>query len=664
MTGKGSCLHEVGPAVLASSVCRLHYTGRLQAKRALIDRAVPAALPAIPVTRKTSQPNYITDLGLRIYAEAAEFLRLHVDLNPELRDSTMLEFGSAVAEIAAAWKSGELTERELSAYLDATVSLAGDWTHANEIVRATCTGDRMPDSYLLCTYAGAICAATDQPARLDTPESSPARLLLRAVEAASSPVDKCFGLLRVAAWKLKRKKRRDECLHHLEQIRSLAGDAWRNRRVSSADRDLIHAVCDNLQAFAEFLSGDVDAAVATINRALRLVRNDEWVAVEHDAALRYRTQIRTNVAQLRWKTGDRPGVQPRWTVPGARAQPPRCCSGQCTTRSGSMRRSVPENCTPALEVRDVSRVFSRGERAVEAVRAVSLQIDSGRTTVVLGPNGAGKTTLVRMCATLLTPTSGRIAVAGVDAVQNPRSARKHVGLVLGGDRGFYLRATADENLSYFASLMQVPVRRRRMVIDQVLAEVGLTERRRDKVETYSRGMRQRLHLARGLLADPPLILMDEPTIGLDPEAALALRELVARLNHSSRSILLTTHYLHEAQALADEVVVIMSGEVVVRGAVRDVADAAGVGDVTTLQVHSAPAELIARIGEIAGVLDVQCDEIVGQRSLTIAWAAGPSKPQDVLETCRDAMPTAVVTRPATLEEAYLALVGRRRETVP
>lgn len=314
---------------------------------------------------------------------------------------------------------------------------------------------------------------------------------------------------------------------------------------------------------------------------------------------------------------------------------------------------------PVLDARELRRSFGRGARAIEAVRSVSLQIAAGRTTVVLGPNGAGKTTLVRMLATLLIPSSGQIMIDGVDAVAAPREARKRLGLVLGGDRGFYLRATAEENLRYFGGLVQVPRRRLRQKMDEVLSDVGLAERRHDKVETYSRGMRQRLHIARGLLADPRLVLLDEPTIGLDPEAALTVRDLIGKLNSSGRAILLTTHYLHEAGAVADEIVVIISGAVAVRGTVGDVARAAGVGDVTTLKARAAPHDILTRIEALDGVVSVRSDEVSGQRWLTVAWATGVSGTADVVQICHDLNPTAVTTRAATLEEAYLALVARR-----
>ncbi|KZX22395.1 ABC transporter ATP-binding protein [Rathayibacter tanaceti] len=226
---------------------------------------------------------------------------------------------------------------------------------------------------------------------------------------------------------------------------------------------------------------------------------------------------------------------------------------------------------------------------------VDLSIASGEVLALLGPNGAGKITLIRMIATLLDPSSGSIRVDGFDSRRNEREVRARTGLVLGGDRGFYLRATVEENLRYFASLSRVDRGRRADTITEVLDAVHLQDRRRDPVETLSRGLKQRLHIARGLLSNPALLLLDEPTIGLDPEAALALRGLIRELKARGCTVLLTTHYLFEAESLADDVAVIIDGRIVARGSVPRIAEIGGVGKVTALITTHLPPEL-ARTG--------------------------------------------------------------------
>ncbi|MBM6980404.1 MAG: ABC transporter ATP-binding protein, partial [Actinomyces succiniciruminis] len=175
----------------------------------------------------------------------------------------------------------------------------------------------------------------------------------------------------------------------------------------------------------------------------------------------------------------------------------------------------------------LSRTFGK-ERFV-AVDDLSLSVTPGQVHALLGPNGAGKTTTVRMCATLLAPTAGQIQVDGIDAVRHPEAARARLGLVLGGELGFYPRATALDNLLFFADLQGLDRRRRRQAVDRALERMGLADAATRKAGAFSRGMLQRLHLARALLGSPPLLLLDEPTTGLDPDVALQVRDLIREL---------------------------------------------------------------------------------------------------------------------------------------
>src|SRR5919109_2540 len=149
---------------------------------------------------------------------------------------------------------------------------------------------------------------------------------------------------------------------------------------------------------------------------------------------------------------------------------------------------------------------------VEAVRGVSFEIEKGELFGLLGPNGAGKTTTIKMLITLLIPTSGSARVLGHDVVDDARWVRRHIGYVFGGDRGLYERLSALDNLRYFAELYAVDPRLQKSRIAELLELVGLTGREHERVEGYSRGMRQRLHIARGLLHDPAVVFLDEPTI--------------------------------------------------------------------------------------------------------------------------------------------------------
>src|SRR5689334_10037948 len=226
----------------------------------------------------------------------------------------------------------------------------------------------------------------------------------------------------------------------------------------------------------------------------------------------------------------------------------------------------------AIEARELRRtyktstgVFRRRTLEVEAVRGVSFEVAEGELFGLLGPNGAGKTTTIKMLITLLIPTSGSAHVLGLDVVKSPREVRKRIGYVFGGERGLYERLSGLDNLRYFAELYAVPPRNQKRRIAELLDLVGLTGREKERVEGYSRGMRQRLHIARGLLHDPPVVFLDEPTIGVDPVGARELRNTISSLTQAGKTVLLTTHYMFEADALCDRIAVIKDGRIVGEG---------------------------------------------------------------------------------------------------
>lgn len=202
-------------------------------------------------------------------------------------------------------------------------------------------------------------------------------------------------------------------------------------------------------------------------------------------------------------------------------------------------------------------------KTITAVEDVSLEVNEGELFGLLGPNGAGKTTLVKLLCTLLLPTRGRASVCGHDVVNEAERVRRVVGVVLGGERALYWRLTARENLWFFSQLYDMPGDLAARRIDELLEMVGLSDRADDRVENYSKGMKQRLHIARGLLNDPEVILMDEPTIGLDPAAARDIRSLIRNLtSKQGKTIVLTTHYMYEADELSDRVGILNRGRII------------------------------------------------------------------------------------------------------
>ncbi|MGO0058872.1 ABC transporter ATP-binding protein [Brevibacillus fluminis] len=200
-----------------------------------------------------------------------------------------------------------------------------------------------------------------------------------------------------------------------------------------------------------------------------------------------------------------------------------------------------------------------------AVSDLSFQLEPGKIVGLLGINGAGKTTTIKMCTTLLEPTSGSITINGLDAVKDDRQVKRLVNMIAGGERMLYWRLTARENLAYFGSLYGLSGIRLKNRIDDLLAQVGLADAADKPVEQYSKGMKQRLQIARGLINDPAYLFLDEPTLGLDAPIARHLRQHVKELaTQHGKAILLTSHYMHEIEELCDEVLIIDKGKLIAR----------------------------------------------------------------------------------------------------
>jgi ABC-2 type transport system ATP-binding protein len=318
-----------------------------------------------------------------------------------------------------------------------------------------------------------------------------------------------------------------------------------------------------------------------------------------------------------------------------------------------------------VEARDLKRtyrtttgIFRRRAMDAEAVRGVSFEIDSGELFGLLGPNGAGKTTTIKMLITLLIPTSGSASVLGYDVVRDAREVRRRIGYVFGGDRGLYERLSAYDNLRYFAELYAVPAREQRRRIDELLDLVGLAGREKERVEGYSRGMRQRLHIARGLLHDPPVVFLDEPTIGVDPVGARELRKTIASLTESGKTVLLTTHYMFEADDLCNRMAVINKGRIVAEGTPRDLKAIVADRTVIEIETFGVDEEAVERVRRANGVTSVSIEERDQAQVLHVQSPAGTELTQTLLGALGTTRIGRVAVREPTLEDAYVALVGR------
>jgi ABC-2 type transport system ATP-binding protein len=215
----------------------------------------------------------------------------------------------------------------------------------------------------------------------------------------------------------------------------------------------------------------------------------------------------------------------------------------------------------ALEVHDLRKTYQQGGKIVEALNGVSLSINPGEVLAFLGPNGAGKTTSIKMIAGLIRPDSGWVKIAGFDPHNNPRGLRM-LGTVLEGSRNLYWRLTAEENLEYFGVLRGITPKAARQQTLRLLDRFGLAHKRKAPVASLSRGMQQKLSIAVALVHKPSLLLLDEPTLGLDVEACENVKVLVREIAQEGCAILLTTHQLDIAEQISDRVAIIQKGKII------------------------------------------------------------------------------------------------------
>ena len=307
----------------------------------------------------------------------------------------------------------------------------------------------------------------------------------------------------------------------------------------------------------------------------------------------------------------------------------------------------------AVDVQEIRRIFTpRKREPVTALDGVSLDIPLGEVHGLLGPNGAGKTTLVKILSTVLLPTSGRAFVLGHDVVAAARAVRPEIGIVFGGERGLYWRLSGRQNLEYWGALYKLPRAELRTRTERLLERVGIADRADERVETYSRGMKQRLHLARGLIGDAKVLFLDEPTTGMDPLAAREFRALIGELRGEGRTILLATHDMAEAEALCDRVTLIDRGQILATESPRTLGRV--ISRFQRIDVEGADDDVLARVAGLAGVASVAPAD-VGVR----IEVAEEGVTADVLKLLVDHGVISVRTSLPSLEEVYVHLIGDR-----
>jgi len=249
------------------------------------------------------------------------------------------------------------------------------------------------------------------------------------------------------------------------------------------------------------------------------------------------------------------------------------------------------------------------KKEVTALDNVSIKIKKGELFGILGPNGAGKTTLIKILCTLILPTTGTAYVNGYDIVKEEEKVKASIGLITGEERSFYWRLTGRQNLFFFASLHNFSSSEAQKRINNVLNFVGIEDKADDKFHSYSTGMKQRMAIARGLLNDPPILFMDEPTRSLDPGTAQNLREFIKErlVKEQGKTVFLSTHHFEEAEQLCDRIAVINKGRIKAYGTLSQLRDMIGKREIYVIKVKNLSNSVLGKLRDLEGVITFSTD---------------------------------------------------------
>ena len=267
------------------------------------------------------------------------------------------------------------------------------------------------------------------------------------------------------------------------------------------------------------------------------------------------------------------------------------------------------------------------KKEVTALDDVNIKIRRGELFGILGPNGAGKTTLIKVLCTSILPTSGTAYINGYDIIKEEEKVKASIGLVTGEERSFYWRLTGRQNLYFFATLHNFSTSEAQKRVNDVLNFVDLEDRADDKFHSYSTGMKQRMAIARGLLNDPGILFMDEPTKSLDPDAAQNLREFIKDrlVKDREKTVFLSTHHLGEAEQLCDRIAIINKGKIKAYGTLSELRDMIGKRDIYVIKIRKFSDSVLDKLHDLEGVIsfsthfesDVVCLEIQLSDSETV-----------------------------------------------
>jgi ABC-2 type transport system ATP-binding protein len=329
------------------------------------------------------------------------------------------------------------------------------------------------------------------------------------------------------------------------------------------------------------------------------------------------------------------------------------------------------NSPLAIETKALRRIYKiRGPKAKGdaktrvALDGIDLQVERGELFGLLGPNGAGKTTLIKILATLLLPSSGSAAVDGLDVVRDTEELKRRISMVSGGETSGYGLLTVEENLWMFSRFYGLENKVVRERLNTLFKVMGIEDRRRAKISDLSTGLRQKMNFIRGFVTDPTVVFLDEPTLGLDVQAARDVRSFVRQWmhDHPERTLLLTTHYMAEADELCDRLAIIDNGKLLVCDTPANLKKSLQTEAVFNLTV--APLGAKPKDGDlleaVAGVRHVNVADVNGHTELALTLRAEDALPNVLAYlTRRGSSLIALEKREPTLEDVFIKVTGRR-----
>ena len=304
-----------------------------------------------------------------------------------------------------------------------------------------------------------------------------------------------------------------------------------------------------------------------------------------------------------------------------------------------------------VEVRGLTKRFDE----LVAVNDVSFAIQEGEVYGLLGPNGAGKTTTISMVSCLIEPTSGAITVDGHDSVREPGALKAALGVVP-QEVALYPTLTAAENLRFWGSMYGLRGDALKRAVADALELAGLADRAKERVEKYSGGMKRRINIAAGILHKPRVLLMDEPTVGIDPQSRNHILETVKDLNAAGMTVLYTSHYMEEVEYLCDRIAIMDHGVIIAEGTLNELRDVVGGMDVVAVKVAGATPEVLERVRAIEGVEGVESTDDALE-VLTRSSGSIMGRLVSTLESEGAHVTSVSVTEP-NLESVFLHLTGK------